>query len=121
MAASVARAEMVLDVFKGSPKLVKDFESESKIKATAKVFARMLCPFSARGAHLVVLKWARVPLGQKKKRACCQKRAPRSPPVGARSRVLLDHTDVRDCCRERLALGTLVRAGQGVPLKQTDV
>ena len=59
MAASVARAKMVLGVFKGSPLLVKDFEFEGKIKITAKVFSRMLCLFSALGAHLVVLKWAR--------------------------------------------------------------
>ena len=59
MAASVARAEMVLGVLKGSPMLVKDFEFEGKIKITAKVFSRMLCLFSALGAHLVVLKWAR--------------------------------------------------------------
>ena len=39
--------------------LVKDFESEGDIKVTAGVFARMLCPFSARGGHLAVLKWAR--------------------------------------------------------------
>ena len=44
MAARVARAEMVLGVVKGY---------------TAKVFARKLCPFSARGGHLAVLKWAR--------------------------------------------------------------
>ena len=59
MAASVARAKMVLGVLKGSPMLVKNFESEGDIKVTAKVFARMLCPFSARGGHLAVLKWAR--------------------------------------------------------------
>ena len=59
MAASVARAKMVLGVLKGSPTLVKNFESEGDIKVTAEVFARMLCPFSARGGHLAVLKWAR--------------------------------------------------------------
>ena len=54
-----ARAKMALGVLKGSPTLAKDFESEGDIKVTAKVFARILCPFSPRGAHLAVLKWAR--------------------------------------------------------------
>ena len=60
MAASVARAKMVLGVLKGSPMLAKVFESGGDIKVTAKEFTRMLCPFSARGGHLAVLKWARV-------------------------------------------------------------
>ena len=50
---------MALGVLKGLPTLAKDFKSEKDIKVTAKVFARILCPFSPRGAHLAVLKWAR--------------------------------------------------------------
>ena len=59
MAASVARAKMVLGVLKGSPMLVENFESEGDIKVTAEMFARILCPFSARGGHLMFVKWAR--------------------------------------------------------------
>ena len=52
MAASVARAKMVLGVLKGSPMLANVFESEGDIKVTAKVFTRILCPFSAALAHV---------------------------------------------------------------------
>ena len=58
MAASVARAKMVLGVLKGSHILAKVSEPEGDIKVTAKMFTRILCSFSASGGHVAVLKWA---------------------------------------------------------------
>ena len=58
MAASVARAKMVLGVLKGSHILAKVSKPEGDIKVTAKMFKRMFCSFSASGGHLALLKWA---------------------------------------------------------------
>jgi len=55
MAASVARAKMMLGVLKDSPILIKSPD----IKVTPEGFAKLLCALSAGGGHLAVLRWVR--------------------------------------------------------------
>ena len=60
MAASVARAKMVLGVLEGSPILVKyPLDQNHLLKVTPEIFAKSLSYISARDGHLAVLKWAR--------------------------------------------------------------
>ena len=56
MAASVARVEMMLCVFKGSSILITG--SEHKYKGTTTAFANSLCDFLAGGGYFAVLMWA---------------------------------------------------------------
>jgi len=57
LAASAARAEMVLAVLERSPLRVKGDKGD--IFYTSEVFKNIICPSSAEGGHLEVLQWAR--------------------------------------------------------------
>ena len=103
--------------------LVKDFESEGDIKVTAKVFARMLCHFSARGGHLAVLKWARANGCLWDEMTCA--RDAENMHLGVLQcvgpRVLQGRNHVRDCCKNRASQGLPKSSGQRLPLRRTDV
>ena len=81
MAASVARAKMMLGVLKDSPILINSPEGDM-MKITPEELAMLLCAFSAGGGHLAVLKWARAH-GCRWNEVTCEAAAAATLPAGA--------------------------------------
>jgi hypothetical protein len=104
-------------------KRVGDFPRATRLdlerRRLGKAVDELTCTDAAQGGHLEVLQWARAngcPMGQVGVCVCGEGRAPRDAAVGARERLPVERTDVRERGRGRAPRCVAVGARERLPV-----